>query len=231
MGVLGPIGSILGDQMKIIIIDGHAISRFGLRLTLIDSLPDVETVEFCSASDASCKASEHIEANLALMVIRQSKKEIEAEIEKFSNHFPRTPLFLLSTTSFDDLTAITIQDGIKTGYILSKTILESLPNIIHLVTAHADDSCPICRERPSPIAVTPDKPSELAASACNIGQPYNLTRRQNEVMLGVASGKTNKEIARDLDIFEGTVKAHLRSLMMKFNVRNRTQLAIRMTKP
>ena len=54
----------------------------------------------------------------------------------------------------------------------------------------------------------------------------HLTPRQKEILQGLVNGHSNKEIARDLDIIEGTVKAHIRNLMSKLGVRNRTQLAV-----
>jgi len=53
-----------------------------------------------------------------------------------------------------------------------------------------------------------------------------LTDRQRQILKLVAQGKSNKEIARSLDILEGTVKAHLRFLMKHLSAKNRTQLAV-----
>ncbi|MBP0481840.1 response regulator transcription factor [Sagittula salina] len=54
----------------------------------------------------------------------------------------------------------------------------------------------------------------------------NLTRRETEVLEGLARGKSNKEIARDLDLTEPTIKLHLKTLFRKLKVNNRTQAAI-----
>src|SRR3546814_14881555 len=54
-----------------------------------------------------------------------------------------------------------------------------------------------------------------------------LTPRQTEVLRLVAKGKSNKEVGRDLGMLEGTVKAHLRAVMQKLRVTNRTALAMR----
>lgn len=53
-----------------------------------------------------------------------------------------------------------------------------------------------------------------------------LTPREREVLAGISDGKSNKEIARDLDIMEVTVKLHLKSLNRKLGARNRTQAAM-----
>ena len=61
------------------------------------------------------------------------------------------------------------------------------------------------------------------------GQP-DLTDRQRQILKLVAEGKSNKEIARALNILEGTVKAHLRFLMKHLSAKNRTQLAVMASK-
>ncbi|WP_311198995.1 response regulator transcription factor [Sulfitobacter sp. W074] len=54
----------------------------------------------------------------------------------------------------------------------------------------------------------------------------DLTRRQYEVLYGLANGHSNKEIARDLALSEATVKSHVRQVMRKLHVDNRTQAAL-----
>ena len=53
-----------------------------------------------------------------------------------------------------------------------------------------------------------------------------LTQRENEVLKGLTEGKSNKEIARDLDLTEPTIKLHMKTLYRKLDVNNRTQAAI-----
>ena len=55
----------------------------------------------------------------------------------------------------------------------------------------------------------------------------NLTPRRRDVLGCILKGLANKEIARDLDIAEGTVKIHLAALFAQFGARNRTELATR----
>jgi DNA-binding NarL/FixJ family response regulator len=54
-----------------------------------------------------------------------------------------------------------------------------------------------------------------------------LTARQTEIIMLVAAGMSNKEIGRELAVLEGTIKAHLKTIMAKMNVKNRTQIAIK----
>ncbi|MBT8425625.1 MAG: response regulator transcription factor [Boseongicola sp.] len=54
----------------------------------------------------------------------------------------------------------------------------------------------------------------------------NLTQRETEVLRGLCEGKSNKEIARDLDLQEVTIKLHVKTLCRKLDARNRTQAAM-----
>lgn len=61
-----------------------------------------------------------------------------------------------------------------------------------------------------------------AAGAGAYGTPYALTRRELDVLRGLFAGKSNKEIGRDLELQEVTVKLHVKTLSRKLNARNRT---------
>ena len=54
----------------------------------------------------------------------------------------------------------------------------------------------------------------------------NLTERETEVLRGLCEGKSNKEIARDLDLQEVTIKLHVKTLCRKLDAKNRTQAAM-----
>jgi DNA-binding NarL/FixJ family response regulator len=56
--------------------------------------------------------------------------------------------------------------------------------------------------------------------------PFNLTRREAEVLRGICEGKSNKEIARDHDLQEVTVKLHVSTLSRKLGAKNRTHAAM-----
>jgi DNA-binding NarL/FixJ family response regulator len=67
----------------------------------------------------------------------------------------------------------------------------------------------------------------LAHAIDNYGSPtVNLTVREKEVLKHIRLGESNKNIARQLGMMEGTVKVHIRRLMRKFRASNRTQLAL-----
>ncbi|HEY1943694.1 MAG TPA: response regulator transcription factor [Roseiarcus sp.] len=82
---------------------------------------------------------------------------------------------------------------------------------------------------PSPVAPqrSPPSPPPPQPPASESPLAASLTPREREVLVRLRAGRANKTIAFDLQISEGTVKAHLRSIMAKLNATNRTQAAVR----
>ena len=83
---------------------------------------------------------------------------------------------------------------------------------------------------PAPIEISPQsgraeqRPAEM--DGLEICGKSDLTRRQHDVLRFLANGDSNKEIARELDLSEATVKSHVRQVMIKLNAGNRTQAAL-----
>ncbi|MDT8326114.1 MAG: response regulator transcription factor [Roseovarius sp.] len=70
------------------------------------------------------------------------------------------------------------------------------------------------------------KPLDFLSQGDSDRNQINLTPRETDVLVGVSEGKSNKEIARDLDIQEVTVKLHLKTMSRKLNAKNRTHAAM-----
>ena len=71
----------------------------------------------------------------------------------------------------------------------------------------------------------------LTTPAAEYRDIHALSARQREILTMLASGESNKEIGRALNISTGTVKAHLESLYRRLDVKNRTQAAMLLVQP
>ena len=91
--------------------------------------------------------------------------------------------------------------------------------------------------RPEPVSAGPggfeysrSSPEQCIGGSQGDSEPAGgseVTARELEVLASLAKGKSNKMIGRELNMREGTVKVHVRSLLKKLNATNRTQLALR----
>lgn len=70
------------------------------------------------------------------------------------------------------------------------------------------------------------EPLDFLRDTGDDGQQIRLTPRETDVLVGISEGKSNKEIARDLDIQEVTVKLHLKTMSRKLGAKNRTHAAM-----
>jgi two-component system, NarL family, nitrate/nitrite response regulator NarL len=102
------------------------------------------------------------------------------------------------------------------GYILTDVLPETLKLSLGLVIAGQ-------AVMPSGLASAMFRKQEVVASA---GDRSFLTARESEVLQSLARGHSNKEIARELDMSAATVKVHLKGVLRKLQVRNRTEAAV-----
>lgn len=122
---------------------------------------------------------------------------------------PETPVALLSGTNRRDLAEAALARG-AIGFV-PKTIgvKAMIAAVKHMAAGESFAPLSMLDEGPPPSGV-------LAS----------LTRRETEVLRGICDGKANKEIARDLDVQEVTVKLHVKTLSRKLGAKNRTHAAM-----
>ena len=207
--------------VRVLTIDDHGMFRYGLRLTLEQHFGDVEVYEAGTISEGLELAKAKAPLDLALVdIIMPGEDGVEA-IEQLKRLSPETIVAALSASEDTEDVSRVMAAGAM-GFIKKSFGPEILKNVIELI---------LSGERFFPVAesaTSPDRRRRATTSrAATAGDgAVRFTPRQTEILRAVVDGQSNKEIARDLNIIEGTVKAHIRSMMGKLRVRNRTQLAI-----
>jgi DNA-binding NarL/FixJ family response regulator len=132
---------------------------------------------------------------------------------------PEMAIVIITTFDLDEYVHGALKAGAR-GFLLRDAGPDLLAQAIH---AAADSDCLDCTEchRPVALDVLRSNPAQPA------DQPIDpLAGREEQVMLTVAHGRTNAEIAEELHISLSTVKTHLASLMSKLNARNRVELTM-----
>ncbi len=136
-------------------------------------------------------------------------------------HHPQLPVLILTSHSQKSLIARLIESGAN-GYCLKGIASEALILAIRSVAAGAswwDDTATkqIRALFQEEATATPETSTD---------QENCLTKREQEILALVASGKTNQEIAEELYIAPGTVRVHIHAILQKLGVRDRTQAAL-----
>ena len=201
------------QPIRVLIVDDHAIVREGLR-TLLSDESEVEIVgEAEDGADAVAKIS-ILNPDVVLMDIalpEQNGIEAAGAVQRAGM---KTKIILLTSTLGDDLRLQEALDAGVMGYLLKDVSKEDLLRAIE--SAH----------RGAP-AFHPEVQKQLLRRAAGDRFPHeDLTPRELDILKEIARGKSNKAIAFDLNLTEGTVKGYVSVVLSKLGVDDRTQAAL-----
>lgn len=196
--------------MNILLIDDHVLFREGLKFLLrsLDAALEVDEAGDCA------KALEHAAKRSYDLVLLDLKMPGVAGLDALAalrDAIPDAPLVVLSGEDNPGVVRAAIEHGAM-GFIPKSSTPEVLIQALRLVLARGV-------YLPSAVLDAAADPA-TAGSGTALG---NLTPRQMDVLRCVIQGKSNKVIARELDVSEGTVKAHLSSVLRAFGARSRTE--------
>lgn len=203
-------------KQRIFIVDDHEVVRLGLK-TLLEHQPQFEVVgEAGNAKDAIDQIS-YLLPDVVLMDIRlPGTSGIEACAE-ITRRFPETKVIILTSYAEDEMLFSAIRAG-ASGYVLKQIGGEDLIKAIESIgkgEAHLD---PAVTQKVFQEVRRVGKDEEASAFT-------NLSQQEKHVLILVSEGKTNREIAKDLFLGEGTVRNYVSSILSKLGVNNRAEAA------
>lgn len=215
-------GLSTADLMKILIADDHALYRQGLRLVLAELYARAEVVEAADADSALTRAREDGPFDLVLLDLAMPGMNGFDGLKALHRALPGATIVILSASESRDDVWRAIEYGSR-GYILKSSNPEVLKHALPLVLAGEVYLPPVLAGPEPPVPATKGTVHQSAAAP---GPIAKLTPREREVLEGLVKGRSNKEIAQDLLLDEGTVKVHLKAVLRKLEVSNRTQAAV-----
>jgi DNA-binding NarL/FixJ family response regulator len=202
--------------MKLLTIDDHALFRQGLKFLLTDLQSDLECIEAESLAEAlALDDKQGVEFILLDYHLRDSKGE--ESLGKISDAFENAVIVVLSGEENPQLIRSIIDRG-AAGFIPKSSTQDILIAALKLILA-GGVYIPAIAVNASPLAAGA---SSMSSESLEEGIS-SLSQRQLEVLRRAVQGKSNKVIARELFIAEGTVKAHLSAAFRALGVSNRTE--------
>ncbi len=210
------------EKLRILLVEDDELFRLGLYMRLQQEAGLEIVVEASDGETAVELASRHLLDIVLLDVGLPGIGGIEA-CRRIQQQHPELPVLALTSRSEKSLIARLIEVGAQ-GYCLKGIAAETLVLAIRSVAAGASwwDQTATTEIRASFKSNTTDAGSPGTAD----GLANPLTRREQEILALLASGKTNQEIAEILSIALGTVRVHVHAILQKLEVRDRTQAAI-----
>ena len=201
--------------IRVLIADDHPVVRRGLR-TLLTSEPGLEPVgEATDGAEAVALASSLQPDVILLDMVMPKKNGLEAIVE-IKRQNPEARILVLTSFAEDEKVFPAIKAG-ALGYLLKDSSPEELLEAIRNVYQGQSSLHPtIARKLINELK----RPSDLTPAQTP------LTDREVDVLKLVAQGFTNQEIAARLILSEWTVRTHVRNILDKLHLANRTQAAL-----
>jgi two-component system nitrate/nitrite response regulator NarL len=201
------------------LIDSSRLRRECLKLAMAQHNARWRVVDAASAADALLIAERGDAFDLILIGAATSEHIDLEEIELLRGGMPDTPIVVTAESDNPQRARLILGAGTR-GFLPSTLSLKVLMGALDLVLA-GGIYVPSSLIDPTPVRVAP-MPTPRAP-----GEPWNeLTRRQRDVLALIAQGKSNKLIADALAMSESTVKAHVKQIIKRLRVANRTQAAL-----
>ncbi|MBT3315360.1 MAG: response regulator transcription factor [Anaerolineae bacterium] len=207
-------------SIRILIVDDHLIIRDGLRL-IFDTVPEFELIaEASNGEDALIQVDAHL-PDVVLMDLQMPVMDGITAIEMLRRTHPELAIVILTTYKENDLLLRGLKAGAR-GYLLKDTDRQTLINAIQAAARGETLLQPEILQRALSFQ------EEEADADDTVESP--LSEREQEVLMMVADGARNKEIAYKLGITERTVKAHLSHIFQKLDVDSRAAAVARATR-
>jgi DNA-binding NarL/FixJ family response regulator len=205
-------------MIRLMVVDDQHLVRQGI-CSLLRLSPKVEVLaEACNGDEALAWLQTH-NIDVLLLDLRMPVRDGLATLQALRQQQNPTPVLILTTFDDDELVLASIEAGAR-GYLLKDVTLESLIDAIE--TVHRGERLH------QPVALNARARLEsLAAPIPSSSFSEELSAREREILRLLAGGYSNKEIARVLDLAEGTVKNHVSAILGKLGVRDRTRAVLK----
>ncbi len=197
--------------VRVLLADDHKVVRQGLRMFLATD-PEIEVIGEAKDGAEALALARQLTPDVILMDLMMPVMDGIAAIRAIRAEGIDTEILAVTSVLDDETVIESIRAG-ATGYLLKDTEAAELCRSIHAAAA-------------GQVQLAPQAAAKLMREVAAPKSPEKLTDRETDVLRLVASGLANKEIARELEIGERTVKTHVSSILAKLNLQSRTQAAL-----
>lgn len=207
--------------MNFLIVDDHALIRSGLSDVLTRNFPDSTCVSAANNAEALSYLNER-PIDLAIVDLFIPGEDTFSHIRKICDSFPELPVVVLS--AHEDPTYIRKCVDFGVSAFVPKSAPEHV--LITAITTAAEGGFFVPKTQNNVVNISSfHSADDLPAITLEIVSE-KLTERQVHILTLVSQGKTNKQIARECNLSDNTVKVHVSNILRGLGLSNRTQAGL-----
>ena len=206
-------------SIRVLLADDQSLIRAGFRM-ILESQGDIEVVGEAANGEQAAESTRRLKPDVVMMDIQMpggdglaATRRIAADADSHSR------VIILTTFERDEYVFEALQAG-ASGFLLKNAPPEQLVEAVRLVASGEALLAPSVTRRV--IEQFARRPVEPAVRE----RVESLTQREREVLILLARGMSNSELAAELFVTEGTIKTHLSSLLAKLGLRDRVQAVV-----
>lgn len=209
-------------MIKVLIVDDQELIRQSLKVVLNVS-PGIEVVDTADSGSKALKSVAAHKPDVVLMDIRMPGMDGVEATRLIKERCPNIKVIVLTTFDDDEYVFGALQNG-ASGYLLKGSNVSELADAIKIAYSGG------AMINPNIASKMISQFSHMAKGAMQVQvdeqATADITKSEWQIIRTVGQGMSNKEIAAELHLSEGTVRNSISSVLLKLNLRDRTQLAI-----
>jgi two-component system nitrate/nitrite response regulator NarL len=204
--------------IRVLLVDDHTLFRSGIKL-LLERQPGFEVVGEAGDGLEGVKRANQLKPDVVLLDLHMPITSGLAAIPLLMEEAPDAQILILTVSEDADDLLDALRAGAR-GYLLKNIETDFLLNSIR---SAANGESVMSSQMAGKLA---DAVRSIPISISTTLEVNKLTPREREIIVMLARGASNKEIARLLDLAESTVKIHVQGILRKLNLASRVQAAV-----
>lgn len=206
----------MSGKLRVLLVDDHKLFRSGVK-ALLARQADIEVVGEAADGLDGVQQARQLRPDVILLDLHMPGVSGRDAVRTLSEELPGTRVLMLTVSEDADDLLDTLHAG-AAGYLLKNIDAEYFVDAIR--RAAGGDS-----------VVSPEMTGKLVAglkraAAAPVPEKDLLSAREREILAALARGASNKEIAREFELAESTVKIHVQNILRKLNLTSRVQAAV-----
>ena len=207
-------------SMRVIIIDDHALFRVGLQGLLQQR--GIEVVAAVADGHEGLQLAEQFQPNIILLDLRMPEIGGLQILQLAKQRGIRIPIVMLTTSNEEQDLVDSLRNGAQ-GYLLKDMEPDELVSALRDIEKGKN----VIAQGLTDVLARVVQGEPAIEDKANAVTPFSdLTPREREILCLLADGQSNKIIARNLGISDGTVKLHVKAILRKLNVHSRVEAAV-----